>query len=1433
MATHSPEDSSDDEKLTAELEQSTSIHSNDFPEVFVTVRELSSDECSDIIVTPNPAGSTSLIISIEPPPDGGEEESKPPEANGWVSLPFLVRGIEDPKERVDLFEVWRYMITSDVTSEVKSRQDQIWRMEMEEKLEWMAIEDRSLSDMLDLVLAMESNVSARDALILVFEAIARVDKDELDWMNRQQVEAEIEEDNSREIHETSGVDSAGEEAFPVQETDDDVFQASLEKEIHEAVLSLERVASIASDIVEEEKLEVKNLSSSDERREGSDNLRIQLMVKIYQQETGKLADVEEQDDAAETKVGNPVEATPQQNLHESHAVESPNDLTDTSLREVDKARINDDAPESVQDAVTRSLNEVLELGNSDDKSIHIIHKDGGHAKETRPHIQNDSNENIKGDSPDNEKAEFDICDTIDEGGSEKPFDPDETLEELDSDEGENTTHVDTKYTLSEHIEVIPPDEKAMSTAIEQETDGPSHPIGEEDVESAMKPEELDELLDELLVEDKEACRGEIGESVATVHVQCDETCQAFMSLLSTMEELDLPPDKFCGLLAQVFPTVAESRAHESTEVLSKLGKSPAKGCLLKEETKESTKILIQNFTQSLEDLYEQVKAGLEERHSKRSPSADYEETTGSFFTGLSSLLKFGKLILQKEGSGETGVETIRSDLNSNQEVDNQNDKPSTKKKKPNNRKRKKKARNQSETSRLPAGLETLLKTPDQTSTIPESQTVHKKLIPLGRPIHSDESFGYKLFRGTLNKLVHRQLPVIIGHEAKVTRATYQRAATRAQSVLTELDHELGVESDEKKRHHGKFWELLDHHVYSKVYEELLAGSVFVNMDNENWPNTDAGIKKEPKDIFLEEKKSLLTIGGLLETSLELLCLSEPLGEYGGTKSHLNDWIDQYITPLRKEIEDVLCRLTMKMWLYGDEYWAFVLNKDGGNEFLADIARLPEIFKKAQNMTISALKEAWRQHAATNNFDIATNTFKFPISTLVQIRTIAIVRGLQSKVTDELEKKLSDHDALEEEEELTVFDIASYLKIAFPGEKWTYAMVRPCGLSDMFRATRVSSGQDQYNSCIIKWAPPCVPGLGTAGPAPHIRQDIETFALETFGSFPLKESETDEPWVAVPRLIKRSRKNSVLIMHDVGEFTTLWEVFTTMDTQHFQNLQFVIVGARLGMWFASLHATPLSRAKFYKVGANTKHSELTDLVRKHKVVPIEGYLQALGISDSQELGKRIVDDFDRELGGDFMVFAVGDASLETVLAGKLFGAFPRLAILDWDFSGPGRGINGDMAQLLAGVQSFWLSQIRMIEDVILARAMKEFTVGLLEYVDSMRKKGSTLVMVKSAQPEDYGPKKRRLPPKVATVLRSAFIAHGKELICLAWGYGYRCICCGVDKRESCEVRKRIVEHAAWFLRMAGRNENEFQGQNWKQICSNPQAKLLLNLVFSTV
>ena len=233
----------------------------------------------------------------------------------------------------------------------------------------------------------------------------------------------------------------------------------------------------------------------------------------------------------------------------------------------------------------------------------------------------------------------------------------------------------------------------------------------------------------------------------------------------------------------------------------------------------------------------------------------------------------------------------------------------------------------------------------------------------------------------------------------------------------------------------------------------------------------------------------------------------------------------------------------------------------------------------------------------------------------------------------------------------------------------------------------------------------------------------------------------------------------------------------------------------------------------KAVRHLRNLDMKNVVYEAAVAPIEGYLRQLDIPDASELYRRIELDFLRESSSEEQAFVVGDLWPGGVLLGNSDGPDKVIGVIDFEFSGLGRGLNGDMAQLFAHLHLHLLSSLEGSPTHVATKALiasigstyrRECrTLGSLWALPALEVGESPLSVVSSSS-------------ACAHVLRSAFLLHGREMISNAIEREW---ISDADQNGKQALRAKMVNKGVWYLRTAGDNEAEFVGRsNWKQVCA---------------
>lgn len=301
---------------------------------------------------------------------------------------------------------------------------------------------------------------------------------------------------------------------------------------------------------------------------------------------------------------------------------------------------------------------------------------------------------------------------------------------------------------------------------------------------------------------------------------------------------------------------------------------------------------------------------------------------------------------------------------------------------------------------------------------------------------------------------------------------------------------------------------------------------------------------------------------------------------------------------------------------------------------------------------------------------------------------------------------------------------------------------------------------------------------------------------------------------MPHCLYYDLDSHVLILTDLGYLSTLTEHLSTQTTHLCdETTLYHGIGDRLGCFFAGLHSTHSLQAIGSKGLQNLRNPGIENVVYELSVAPLERYLRQLSIPDASQLYRRVEIDFLRENSTEEQAFVVGDLWPGGVLLGNLDGPDKVIGVIDFEFSGLGRGLNGDMAQLFAHLHLHLLSSLEGSPAHIATKSM------IASIGSTYRRECSTLESPWVLPVSEVGESPLSVISSFsasAHVLRSAFLLHGREMINNALEREW---ISDADEHEKQALRAKMVEKGLWYLRTAGDNEADFVAEsNWKQVCA---------------
>jgi hypothetical protein len=292
--------------------------------------------------------------------------------------------------------------------------------------------------------------------------------------------------------------------------------------------------------------------------------------------------------------------------------------------------------------------------------------------------------------------------------------------------------------------------------------------------------------------------------------------------------------------------------------------------------------------------------------------------------------------------------------------------------------------------------------------------------------------------------------------------------------------------------------------------------------------------------------------------------------------------------------------------------------------------------------------------------------------------------------------------------------------------------------------------------------------------------------------------------------------------------------------------FIDVGARLGRFFANLHA-PQTTSKILDQYSpeHFQIPEIRQVVIDLAIKPVAGLLKLfpdlIGDQEATELGEILVQEFLRETTDEERSFILGDSWTGAVLTSNTTAQSdtnPRIVgVIDWEFATFGRGVNGDMSQFLA---HFSLLKVAAMQDPRFLKQAEAVRLMIKSITASYSQTAQNLI------PNDGNTTRPSLswdPPDPNSLhtrrMRSTFLSHGAEMINVSFWKHWNCVSADCPKGENgthtkilhhCVLIQRMVAEGLWFLRHARADIEAFcSNQNWEEIRSEEgRGRVLLGL-----
>ncbi|KAI9797137.1 MAG: hypothetical protein M1833_005652 [Piccolia ochrophora] len=414
-----------------------------------------------------------------------------------------------------------------------------------------------------------------------------------------------------------------------------------------------------------------------------------------------------------------------------------------------------------------------------------------------------------------------------------------------------------------------------------------------------------------------------------------------------------------------------------------------------------------------------------------------------------------------------------------------------------------------------------------------------------------------------------------------------------------------------------------------------------------------------------------------------------------------------------------------------------------------------------------------------------------------------------------------------------YDFSGYLSRIDPLQSYTIEPLKGGLTNFTVRAIKTTSRSTDegrfpnHKTLVLKNAPPHA-AQSEELPLSQHRQVNESRALSLFtppdGLLPHLCRDSD---VSVPHLLEFDQDEHVLIMSDLGDSVTFTEYlsltqgddkadclrssFLTSADASFQ------LGSRLGRFLGELHSRRtldlIGRDRLAMFGnpdyVTIFHILNTELTR---------VLGEFGAADAVELAQRVLVDFHRDDVDEERSFQLGDLWVGGILVSKLDDTWLRLGAVDWEHAGAGRGVSGDVSQLLANAH---LCLLESASTGTLHAAIRAAIDGLTQAYRT-RRRVDEMEWTRAGKLVSSGatPPAPEASSTLARMVRSAYLGHGNVMLLRTLLLGdWRCTACKKADAKNCEMVPKMIERGLWYLRTARNDTAEFVEEgNWKLVCS---------------
>jgi len=255
--------------------------------------------------------------------------------------------------------------------------------------------------------------------------------------------------------------------------------------------------------------------------------------------------------------------------------------------------------------------------------------------------------------------------------------------------------------------------------------------------------------------------------------------------------------------------------------------------------------------------------------------------------------------------------------------------------------------------------------------------------------------------------------------------------------------------------------------------------------------------------------------------------------------------------------------------------------------------------------------------------------------------------------------------------------------------------------------------------------------------------------------------------------------------------------------------------------ADLHSQNTLQRLAHKRGNHFEDPVVHGVILHNMIVPIFQRLTDFGIPHPEVLYNRIEQDHIRPHEPWEQNFRLGD-----LWTGSVLLDWPRLCVIDWEFAGFGRSVNGDMATLLAQFHLHLLeSRAGSSAEASLRTLIRSTALNYRRQLGSVPSPicGKRIFSLQNTPSTDF-------PTELVSAIRSAFITHGRKMINNAIERDWKCACCNDEPKPKtdCKLIRKMLNRGVWYVKMAANSPIEFaKYTNWKEV-KKEEGKVMLQL-----